>query len=125
MSGCSGCKGTKTKKTVTKATEPIQPLIVEKSKDPKVTVKLQYYGGGMRRKKSGAGCSACGGGGKYALVTSERITFASDDAKKGIFSQDFSVGRTYFVTQKQADYLLSLTFTNPAGQTAHKFKVVE
>lgn len=100
-----------------------QTLIVEKSEKDSKMVKLRYYGGRLVRNTSG--CTSCASKSRYSVKTSERITFASDDAKNGIFSQEFTVSRDYFVTQKQAEYLLSLTFTNPAGQIAHKFKEME
>lgn len=86
----------------------------------KTLVKLRYYGGGMGYTTSG--CHACGSSGRYALKTSETIQFASDDAPGGWFSQRFDASHEYYVTQKQAEYLLTLTYSNPAGQQVHKFK---
>lgn len=86
----------------------------------KTLVKLRYYGGGMGYTTSG--CHACGSSGRYALKTSETIQFASDDSPGGWFSQRFDASHEYYVTQKQAEYLLTLTYSNPAGQKVHKFK---
>lgn len=89
----------------------------------KTLVKLRYYGGGMGYTTSG--CHACGSSGRYALKTSETIQFASDDAPGGWFSQRFDASHEYYVTQKQAEYLLTLTYSNPAGQQVHKFKKMD
>lgn len=97
-------------------------LIAPKSEDS-TKVRLRYYGGKMTRQTSG--CSSCGSQGKYALTTSETISFVSEDAPNSWFSQMFDVGKDYYVTQKQAERLLQETFTNPAGQIVHKFKVIE
>jgi len=99
-----------------------ESLIVGAS-DGKTRVKIRFYGGGMGYTSSG--CHACGSGGQYALKTSETIQFASDDEPTGWFSKRFDAGYDYFVTESQAEYLLSLTYTNPAGQLLHKFKKVE
>lgn len=121
---CTNCGRNKSiQRTNINIEEKSHPLIVEKSAKDSKMVKLRYYGGRLVRNTSG--CTSCASKSRYSVKTSERITFASDDAKNGIFSQEFTVSRDYFVTQKQAEYLLSLTFTNPAGQIAHKFKEVE
>lgn len=99
-----------------------QPLIVKASKGDK-KVKLRYYGGGMGY--TSMGCHSCGGGGKYALKTSETIQFASDDAPGGWFSKRFDTSYDYYVTEKQAEYLLTLTYSNAAGQIVHKFKKID
>lgn len=128
MANCTGCgisiTTTKAKKrsSTTKKTT-LQPLIVEKSAEPEKKVLLKYYGGGISINPT-AGCGSCHGGGNYAVKTSERITFASDDAPDGIFDMQADFGKVYPVTQNQAKYLLSLTFINKAGQEAHKFKEV-
>lgn len=98
------------------------PLIVAKSEDNTGKVRIRYYGGGLALKTSG--CRSCGSSGQYTLTTTETISFASDDAPYGWFSQTFTVGHDYFVTRNQADYLLKLTFRNKAGQVANKFKEV-
>lgn len=99
-----------------------QTLIVGES-DTTNKVKLRYYGGGMGFTTSG--CHSCGSAGRYSLKTSETIQFASDDEPGGWFSKRFDTGHDYYVTEKQAEYLLKLTFSNPAGQVVHKFKKVE
>ena len=87
-------------------------------------VLLRYYGGGSGTARV-RGCRACGGGKvKYATVTSERIMFASEDAPNGFFNLLVSVGHDYLVTRSQADYMLTLTYKNNAGQVVHKFKEV-
>lgn len=87
-------------------------------------VLLRYYGGGAGTTRV-RGCRACGGSKvKYATVTSERIMFASEDAPNGFFNLLVSVGHDYLVTRSQADYMLTLTYKNRAGQVVHKFKEV-
>lgn len=125
---CSNCgkKRTASPQRVQEIRTMINPsaeeLIAPKSDDGS-KVQVRYYGGGMTRQTSG--CSSCGSQGKYALTTSEIISFVSEDSPNGWFSQMFSVGHDYWVTKKQAERLLKETFTNPAGQVVHKFKVVE
>lgn len=124
--GCSGC-GAKTRvvspqrRQEVKMVQP-QSLIAGKSQTD-AKVKVRYYGGGLTKQTSG--CSSCGSQGKYALTTSETIQFASDDAPMGWFSRRFDVGKDEYVTQKQAEYLTKLSFTNAAGQVIPKFKVIE
>lgn len=97
--------------------------VVEKS-DTTERVLLRYYGGGSGTTKV-RGCRSCGGGKvKYATVTSERIMFASEEAPNGFFNLLVSVGHDYLVTRAQADYMLTLTYKNKAGQEVHKFKEV-
>lgn len=97
--------------------------VVEKS-DTSEKVLLRYYGGGSGTTKV-RGCRSCGGGKvKYATVTSERIMFASEEAPNGFFNLLVSVGHDYLVTRAQADYMLTLTYKNKAGQEVHKFKEV-
>lgn len=122
--GCASCgKSKTTKRTVEAVVKVEEPdLIVGKSESSRL-VKLRYYGGGLERSTSG--CRSCSGAGKYSVKTSETIEFASDDAKNGWFKQTFSRGRDYYVTEKQAEYLLKLTFTNQSGQKANKFTKVE
>jgi hypothetical protein len=97
--------------------------VVEASKTQE-KVLLRYYGGGSGTARV-RGCRSCGGGKvKYATVTSERIMFASEDAPNGFFNLLVSVGHDYPVTRSQADYMLTLTYKNRAGQVVHKFKEV-
>ena len=97
--------------------------VVEKSKSSE-KVMLRYYGGGSGTTKV-RGCRSCGGGKvKYATVTSERIMFASEEAPNGFFNLLVAVGHDYLVTRAQADYMLTLTYKNKAGQEVHKFKEV-
>lgn len=97
--------------------------VVEASENPSGRVRIRYYGGGSVQV-AGTGCRACGGGRKYVVTTSETIMFASEDAENGLFKQTFTIGHDYFVTEKQAEYLLSLTYQNRAGKIVHKFKKV-
>lgn len=94
------------------------------SEDKAKKVKLRYYGGGLSLK-SEPSCSSCGGGGQYALTTAETIMFRSEDATDGVFKLFVQAGREYYVTEKQAEYMLTLTFRNRAGQIINKFKKVE
>lgn len=129
MAGCSGCRHNRAV-AVARATTPTRPSTKPQTPDlivgastSKTLVKLRYYGGGMGYTTSG--CHACGSSGRYALKTSETIQFASDDAPGGWFSQRFDASHEYYVTQKQAEYLLGLTYSNPAGQKVHKFKKMD
>ena len=103
----------------------MESVIVGKSKNPEVKVALVYRGGGMVKQKWTPGCSSCGGNGQYALLTSETIMFASDDAPNGMFKLFVQAGRTYYVTEEQAKYLLAITFINQSGQEVNKFTKVE
>lgn len=133
MAGCSSChhnRAVATTRATTRATTPTRPSIKPQARKlivgastSKNLVKLRYYGGGMGHTTSG--CHACGSAGRYALKTSETIQFASDDSSGGWFSKRFDSGHDYYVTEKQAEYLLTLTYSNPAGQVIHKFKKVE
>lgn len=97
--------------------------VVAKSKTEK-KVCVRYYGGGVGAKKI-ARCASCGSAkGSYARITTELISFASNDEANGMWTQLCEAGRDYWVTEKQAEYLLSLTYRTPAGEIAHKFKVV-
>lgn len=109
------------------ATEPIlkktKAVVVEAS-DTDEKVLLRYYGGGNGKKVT-RGCRTCGGGGtRYSTITSEHITFASEDAPNGLFDLVVSIGHDYYVTKTQAEYMLTLTYQNAAGRTIHKFKEV-
>ena len=97
--------------------------LAEKSKSTK-RVKLRYLGGGY--SSQGQGCRSCGGSGtSYKFVTSERIQFISEDSADGWFNQLFTVGHDYYVTEKQAEYLLSLTYISKAGKDINKFEKVD
>lgn len=100
------------------------PARVIKASDTTEKVLLRYYGGGSGTTKV-RGCRSCGGGKvKYATITSERIMFASEDSPNGFFNLLVSVGHDYWVTRSQADYMLTLTYKNKAGQEVHKFKEI-
>lgn len=100
---------------------------VEASADTSKKVRLRYFGGGVKRvNTTGTGCSTCRGGrGNYANVTAETITFVSEDEPSGLFRQVVTAGHDIFVTEKQAQYLLSLTYQNRGGEVVHKFKKVD
>ena len=122
--GCTNCANKKNNTTVTivdnRKTET-ETLIAGKSDTPN-RVRVVYYGGGSK-VKTGSGCSTCRGGkGGYTITTSETIRFVSEDAPNGMFKETFSIGHDYYVTEKQAEYLLGLTYVNKAGQIVHKFK---
>lgn len=120
--GCSGCGKNRPKKTVVLDNrKPESAGTVVKASDSEAKVKIRYYGGTL--KKSTTGCSTCSGKKSgYSVTTSETIRFVSEDAPNNWFVQTFSLGHDYYVTEKQAEYLLSLTYVNKAGQTVHKFK---
>lgn len=124
---CSGCKHAATRRISPQRRHEIERVKPEELIAPKsendAKVHLRYYGGGVTKKTSG--CMSCGTQGSYALTTSETIQFPSDDAPMGWFSHFFQVGVDEYVTEKQAEYLLKLTFTNAAGQVIPKFKVIE
>lgn len=125
---CSGCGGHKTA-TVVNNTTPVQKRtfagkVVEASETTDKKVRLRYYGGGMSARKV-AKCAACGSAkASYARTTNEMIMFASDDAPNGMYQQFVEIGRDYWVTEKQAEYMLTLEYINQAGQTVKKFKRV-
>ena len=48
-----------------------------------------------------------------------------DDAPNGMFKLFVQAGRTYYVTEEQAKYLLAITFINQSGQEVNKFTKVE
>jgi hypothetical protein len=96
--------------------------MAEKSASSK-KVKLRYLGGGYSTK--GQGCRSCGGTGtKYKFVSSERIQFVSEDSPDNWFNMLFTVGHDYYVTEKQAEYLLTLTYTSKVGKVANKFEKI-
>lgn len=95
--------------------------VVGKSDENSDKVKLRYFGGSVKRAT--VGCSTCSGSrSAYTVTTSETLQFVSEDAPGGLFRQTFQIGHDYYVTEKQAEYLLTLTYTNRAGQTVHKFQ---
>lgn len=95
------------------------PMTEKSTSDKKV--KLRYLGGGYSTK--GQGCRSCGGTGtKYKFVSSERIQFVSEDSPDNWFNMLFTVGHDYYVTEKQAEYLLTLTYTSKVGKVVHKFE---
>lgn len=99
---------------------------VEASEDKSKKVRLRYYGGEQKRVATGTGCSTCrGGAGGYTRTTSETITFVSEDEPSGLFRRLVTVGHDIYVTEKQAEYLLTLTYQNKGGQVVHKFGKVE
>lgn len=124
---CSGCMG-KTAVRHTVIADNRKPaadgVVVEKSEDPNAKVRLRYFGGGS--KKATGGCHTCHGSrGGYIVTTTETIQFVSEDADNEWFKMTFSIGHDYYVTEKQAEYLLSLTYRNRAGQVVNKFQRVE
>ena len=127
MTGCSGCVHAKTvnKPRITDNRKPsIEGTVVEKSSNPNAKVRLRYFGGGS--KKTTGGCRTCHGTrGGYVVTTSETIRFVSEDSDDGMFKMTFNIGRDYYVTEKQAEYLLTLEYRNQAGQIVKKFKKVE
>lgn len=124
---CSGCGANHAYTTVVNNTTPVKKStgigkVIEASDSLDKTVRLRYYGGGATAKKV-AKCAACGSAkSSYTRTTSEMIMFASDDAPNGMYEQLVEAGRDYWVTEKQAEYMLTLTYTNQAGQTVKKFK---
>lgn len=112
-----------TSSTPAPVTKTALPL-AEKTEAGTPRVKLRYFGGGYSTK--GGGCRSCGGTGvSYTFVTTETIQFVSEDVPDGMFKQRFSVGHDYLVTEKQAEYLLTLTYRSKAGRTLYKFKKIE
>lgn len=137
--GCSSCAEMARRARQSKQSEvkriPIPPqtprgkvkiadaVVVGKS-DTDKKVKLRYYGGGVSAKMT-SGCRSCSGGGAgFTMVTTETIMFASEDSPNSLFKRTFTVGHDYWVTEKQAEYLLSLTYQSRAKQIFHKFKRV-
>lgn len=121
---CLGCMKNRTSVRPPVTEDNTKSYVVEESVDPTDKIKLRYYGGGSKVSTRG-GCSTCRGkSSNYAVTTSETIQFVSKDAPGGFFKQTFSIGHDYYVTEKQAEYLLSLTYVNKAGQTVNKFERV-
>lgn len=132
--GCSSC-GKRNRQTANQPETQFVPTtekrlksatalpMTEKSKSNK-KVKLRYLGGGYSTQ--GQGCRSCGGSGTtYKFVTSERIQFVSKDSPDNWFNQSFTVGHDYYVTKKQAEYLLTLTYISKAGREVNKFEKVD
>lgn len=120
---CGGSSKVTTTHTPVNVVKSTTGQVVGKS-DSQEKVRLRYYGGGVAAKKV-AKCAACGSAkGSYARVTNEMIMFASDDTPNGMYEQMVEAGRDYWVTQKQAEYMLTLTYTNQAGQVVNKFKKI-
>ena len=123
---CSNC-GKKSKVEIKAPDAGIVPKssaqVVGKSETPAKTVRLRYYGGGIVAKKK-RGCSTCGGAkNSYSRITNETIAFASEDEPNGLFMQAMQAGHDYWVTEKQAEYLLNNElYTAPSGEVVHKFK---
>lgn len=125
---CSGCVHRKTtnKEIVLDNRKPNhEGIVVEKSNSPNAKIRIRYYGGGSK-KSVGSGCHTCHGkGGGYVVTTSETIRFVSEDCPDGWFKMTFNIGHDYYVTEAQAEYLLTLEYRNRAGQIVKKFKKVE
>ena len=125
---CSRCGGKSNTSIAPATVERVKatlPDIAGKSADPNKKVRVRYYGGGLSAKKVSR-CATCGAAkSSYSRITNELIQFASDDAPNGMFSEQMEAGRDYWVTEKQAEYLLSLTYPNQAGQIVHKFKRID
>ena len=124
---CSSCGNKPNTSTTRLSVEPVventtEDEVVLASEDPTNKVKIRYYGGGVK-KTTTTGCSTCRGGksGGYSLQTTETIQFVSMDSPNNWFKQTFSVGHDYYVTEKQAEYLLKLEYINKAGQRVKKF----
>lgn len=92
-----------------------------KSKDPSKKVHLVYNGGGSSKTRT-SGCHTCHGSAKsYSTVTNESIMFVSEDSPNGIYKEVCAIGHDYYVTEEQANYMLTLTYVNRSGQKVHKF----
>lgn len=124
---CAGCSGkVSVNRPVVKDNRraSTEGVVVEKSNNPQAKVRIRYYGGGT--KKSTGGCHTCHGSrGGYVVTTAETIQFVSEDSDNELFKMTFNIGHDYYVTDKQAEYLCSLTYRNRAGQIVNKFQRVE
>ena len=89
-------------------------------------VRLRYYGGSFENKNR-TRCATCGHKASVnrSRVMSESIQFPSDVTPSGLKTVLFAVGRDYYVTEYEADYLLKMTFVNINGVTEPKFRKVE
>lgn len=88
-------------------------------------VRLRYYGGSFENKNR-ARCATCGHKASVtrSRVMSESIQFPSDVTPSGLKTVLFTVGRDYYVTSYEAEYLLKMTFVNINGITEPKFRKV-
>lgn len=88
-------------------------------------VRLRYYGGSFENKNR-ARCATCGHKASVtrSRVMSESIQFPSDVTPSGLKTVLFAVGRDYYVTSYEAEYLLKMTFININGITEPKFRKV-
>lgn len=89
-------------------------------------IKIRYYGGSYENNNR-ARCATCGHkpSTSRSRVMSESIQFPSDVTPSGLKSFVFTVGREYFVTEYEAEYLLKMTFVNINGVTEPKFKEIK
>lgn len=89
-------------------------------------IKLRYYGGSFVNTNR-ARCHSCGQkvSSSRSRVMSESIQFPSDVTPNGLKTVLFQVGRDYYVTEYEADYLLKMTFVNINGVTEPKFKEIK
>lgn len=89
-------------------------------------IRLRYYGGSYENKNR-VRCSSCGHKNttSRSRVMSESIQFPSDVTPNGLKTILFSVGREYFVTEYEAEYLLKMTFVNINGKTEPKFREIK
>lgn len=88
--------------------------------------RLRYFGGSFA-STSRPKCSSCSGKAatSRARIMSESIQYPSDVTPNGLKTTLFSVGRDYFVTEYEAEYLLKMTFVNINGKTEPKFKEIK
>lgn len=124
---CKHCGGRRNTSIAPATVERVKETLpmAGKSESSERNVRVRYYGGGVSNRRS-SGCSACGSArGSYSRITNELIQFPSEDAPNGFFSEHMEAGRDYWVTEKQAEYLLSLTYRNQAGEITHKFSKVD
>lgn len=89
-------------------------------------IRLRYYGGSFKNANR-VGCATCGhkASNSRSRIMSESIQFPSDATPTGLKTVLFSVGRDYFVTEYEAEYLLKMTFVNINGVTEPKFKEIK
>ena len=88
--------------------------------------RLRYYGGSYENTNR-ARCATCGQKATTtrSRVMSESIQFPSDVTQSGLKAVLFQVGRDYYVTEYEAEYLLKMTFVNINGVTEPKFKEIK
>ena len=89
-------------------------------------VRLRYYGGSYVNQNK-ARCATCGhkASTTRSRVMSESIQFPSDVTPTGLKTVLFTVGRDYYVTEYEAEYLLKMAFVNINGVTEPKFRKVK